>query len=215
MLNAAEVRNLGLQWKTIRGVSTKRMNMKGVSQMNARILVIPLAAALVGGCASYNERHHYVSDGPYAQRIVVPRGGYVEGGRRYYYDGGRRYYIDGGRRYYFDGNRRYYEERGRRHYIDELRREARKEQEFVRNVGKTKMKMQQQAAQAQMKAKVAQSQMRAQQQAAQAQMKAAQAQAQMKAAQAQAQMKAQQQAAKAKQQAAKAKMQAAAKMKKR
>ena len=30
--------------------------MKGVNQMNAKILVIPLAAALVGGCAWLNEQ---------------------------------------------------------------------------------------------------------------------------------------------------------------
>ena len=78
--------------------------------MNAKILVIPLAAALVGGCAWIKEQPYYIPGGTYVQRVFVPRGGYVEGGRRYYYDGGRRYYIDGGRRYYFDGNRRYYED---------------------------------------------------------------------------------------------------------
>ena len=147
--------------------------------MNAKILVIPLAAALVGGCAWIKEQPYYIPGGSYVQRVFVPRGGYVEGGRRYYYDGGRRYYIDGGRRYYFDGNRRYYEDRGRRYYVDTpenralrtLQREAHEEREFIKNVGKTQMKMQQQAAQAKMKAQ--QQAARAQQQAAQAKMKAA------------------------------------------
>ena len=147
--------------------------------MNARILLIPLAAALVGGCAWLNEQPYYIPGGSYVQRIWVPRGGYVEGGRRYYYDGGRRYYIDGGRRYYYDGNRRYYEHGGRRYYVDTpenralrtLQREAHEEREFIKDVGKTQMKMQQQAAKAQMKAQ--QQAARAQQQAAKAKMKAA------------------------------------------
>ena len=124
--------------------------------MNAKIIIIPLTAALVGGCAWLNEQPYYIPGGSYVQRIWVPRGGYVEDGRQYYYDGGRRYYIDGGRRYYFDGdrryyedggrryyydgNRRYYEDGGRRHYIDELRREAREEREFIKDVGKAQMK---------------------------------------------------------------------------
>ena len=140
--------------------------------MNAKILVIPMVAALVGGCAWIKEQPYYIPGGTYVQRVWAPRGGYVEGGRRYYYDGGRRYYIDGGRRYYFDGNRRYYEHGGRRCYVDTpenralrtLQREAHEEREFIKGVGKTQMKMQQQAAKAQMKA---------QQQAAKAQMKTA------------------------------------------
>ena len=182
--------------------------------MNAKILVIPLTAALLGGCAWIKEQPYYIPGGTYVQRVWAPRGGYVEGGRRYYYDGGRRYYIDGGRRYYFDGNRRYYEDRGRRYYVDTpenralrtLQREAHEEREFVKNVGKTQMKMQQQAVKAQVDMH---------KEAAKMQMKAAQGQMKMQQQAAKAQMKAQQQAARAQQQAAKAKMKAAGKMMKR
>ena len=86
--------------------------------MSAKILVIPLAAALVGGCAWLNEQPYYIPGGSYVQRVWVPRGGSVAVTRQYYYDGGRRYYIDGGRRYYEDGNRWYYEDRGHRCYAD-------------------------------------------------------------------------------------------------
>ena len=156
--------------------------------MNAKILVISLTATLVGGCAWLNEQPYYIPGGAYVQRIWVPRGGYVAGGRRYYYDGGRRYYIDGGRRYYFDGNRRYYEHGGRRHYVDTpenralrtLQREAHEERDFAKDVGRAQMKMPKDAAKMQMKA--AQGQMKMQQEAAKAQMKAQQqaAKAQMK-----------------------------------
>ena len=155
--------------------------------MNARILVIPLAAALVGGCAWLNEQPYYIPGGAYVQRIWVPRGGYVEGGRRYYYDGGRRYYMDRGRRCYVDTP----ENRALR----TLQREAHEEREFAKDVGRAQMKMQRDAAKMQMDAAKAQAKM--QQQAAKAQMKAAQ------------------QAAKMQQQAAKAKMKAAAKMMKK
>ena len=152
--------------------------------------IVVASAALLGGCTWLNEQPYYIPGGSYVQRIWVPRGGYIDGGRRYYYDGNRRYYEDG----------------GRRHYIDALQREAHEEREFVKNVGKTQMKMQQQAVKAQvdmhkeaakMQMKAAQGQMKMQQQAAKAQMKAAQAQA------------------RAQQQAAAAKMKAAAKAMKR
>ena len=137
--------------------------------MNAKILVIPLTAALVGGCAWLNEQPYYSPGGAYVQRIWVPRGGYVEGGRRYYYDGGRRYYMDRGRRCYVDTP----ENRALR----TLQREAHEEREFVKDVGKTQMKMQQDAAKAQMKAQqqAAQAKMKAQQQAAKMQQQAAKA----------------------------------------
>ena len=137
--------------------------------MNARILVISLFAALVGGCAWIKEQPYYIPGGSYVQRIWVPRGGYVEGGRRYYYDGGRRYYMDRGRRCYVDTP----ENRALR----TLQREAHEEREFVKDVGKTQMKMQQDAAKAQMKAQqqAAQAKMKAQQQAAKMQQQAAKA----------------------------------------
>ena len=166
--------------------------------MNAKILVIPLIAALVGGCAWLNEQPYYIPGGAYVQRIWVPRGGYVEGGRRYYYDGGRRYYMDRGRRCYVDTP----ENRALR----TLQREAHEEREFIKDVGRAQMKMQKDAAKMQMDAAKAQAKM--QRDAAQAQMKAAQQAAKM-------QQKAAQQAAKAKQQAAKAQMKAAARMMKK
>ena len=131
--------------------------------MNAKILVIPLAAALVGGCTWLNEQPYYIPGGSYVQRIWVPRGGYVEGGRRYYYDGGRRYYMDRGRRCYVDTP----ENRALR----TLQREAHEEREFVKDVGRAQMKMQKDAAKMQMDAAKAQAKM--QQKAAKAQMKAA------------------------------------------
>ena len=155
--------------------------------MNAKILVIPLIAALVGGCAWLNEQPYYIPGGSYVQRTWVPRVGYVEGGRRYYYDGGRRYYMDRGRRCYVDTP----ENRALR----TLQREAHEEREFAKDVGRAQMKMQKDAAKMQMDAAKAQAKM--QRDAAQAQVKAAQ------------------QAARAQQQAAKAQMKAAAKMMKR
>ena len=141
------------------------MDMKKVT-VGLSVAVTGVTAVLVGGCASIRDEPCYIPGGSYVRSWFVPRGGYVEGGRRYYYD----------------GNRRYYEDSGRRYYIDELRREAREEREFIKDVGKTQMKMQRDAAQMQMKAAQAEAKMqmdavkvqaKMQQQAAKTQMKAA------------------------------------------
>lgn len=146
-------------------------------------MIVVASATLLGGCAWLDEQPYYIPGGAYVQRIWVPHGGYVEGGRRYYYDGDRRYY--------YDGNRRYYEDGGRRHYIDALQREAHEEREFIKNVGKTQMEARERAAKAQaemrkeeakMKMKAAQAQMKVQQQAAQAKAQQQAAKARMKAA---------------------------------
>ena len=171
--------------------------------MNARILVVPLAAALVGGCVWLNEPCHYVDERCIEPFYTTPTVIAVPGGRPVV---ARRpvYTRYGGRtdRDWYDRDRRRRDTPENR-ALRTLQREAHEEREFIKDAGRAQMKMQKDAAKMQMKA--AQGQMKMQQEAAKSQMKAAQQAAK-------AQQKAAQQAAKMQQQAAKAQMKAAARM---
>ena len=150
--------------------------------MNARIFVIPLTAALVGGCAWLNEPYHYVDERYVEPFYTTPTVISVPGGRPVI---ARRpvYTRYGGR-----SDRDWYDRDRRRRDTPEnralriLQREAHEEREFIKDAGRAQMKMQREAAKMQMDAAKAQAKM--QQQAAKAQVKAQQqaAKAQMKAA---------------------------------
>ena len=157
--------------------------------MNAKILVIPLAAALVGGCAWLNEPCHYVDERYVEPFYTTPTVIAVPGGRPVI---ARRpvYTRYGGRsdRDWYDRNRRRRGDTPENRALRTLQREAHEEREFIKDAGRAQMKMQRDAAKMQMDAAKAQAKM---------QMEAAKAQAKMQ------------------QQAAKAKMKAAAKMMKK
>ena len=150
--------------------------------MNARILVIPLTAALVGGCAWLNEPYHYVDERCIEPFYTTPTVIAVPGGRPVV---ARRpvYTRYGGRtdRDWYDRDRRRRDTPENR-ALRILQREAHEEREFIRDAAKAQMKMERDAAKAQMKmaqgaAKMqmdaAKAQAKMQQQAAKAQMKAA------------------------------------------
>ena len=146
--------------------------MTGLSQMDARILVIPLTAALVGGCAWLNEPYHYVDERYVEPFYTTPTVIAVPGGRPVI---ARRpiYTRYGGRsdRDWYDRDRRRRVDTPENRALRTLQREAHEEREFIKDVGKAQMKMQRDAAKMQMDAAKAQAKM--QQQAAKAQMKAA------------------------------------------
>ena len=151
--------------------------------MNARILVIPLTAALVGGCAWLNEPYHYVDERYVEPFYTTPTVIAVPGGRPVI---ARRpvYTRYNGRsdRDWYDRDRRRHGDTPENRALRTLQREAHEEREFIKDVGKAQMKLQKDAAKMQMRA--AEGQAKMQQQAAKAQMKAQQqaAKAQMKAA---------------------------------
>ena len=180
------------------------MNMKGLSQMNARIFVIPLVAALVGGCAWLNEPYHYVDERCVEPFYTTPTVIAVPGGRPVI---ARRpvYTRYSGRsdRDWYDRDRRRRRDTPENRALRTLQREAHEEREFIRDVGKAQMKMQRDAVKMQVKTEQAKVQM---------QMDAAKAQAKMQQQQAQAQIKMKQQQAKMQMEAAKAQMKAQAQM---
>ena len=160
------------------------MNKKAVNQMSAKILVIPLTAALVGGCAWLNEPYHYVDERYVEPFYTAPTVIAVPGGRPiiarhpvYTRYGG---WADRDR--YDRDHRRRRGDTHENHALRTLQREAHEEREFIKDVGKAQMKMQRDAAKMQMDAAkarakmqmdAAKTQIKAQQQAAKAQMKAA------------------------------------------
>ena len=166
--------------------------------MDAKILVIPLTAALVGGCAWLNEPYHYVDERYVEPFYATPTVIAVPGGcpiiaRRPVYTR----YGGWSDRDWYDRERRRRGDTPENRALRTLQREAHEEREFARDVGKTQLKMQRDAAKMQMDA--AKAQAKAQQQAAKAEIKAQQQAAK-------ARMKAQQQAAKARMKAAAKKM---------
>ena len=120
--------------------------------MNVKILVIPLSAALVGGCAWLNEPYHYVDERYVEPFYTTPTVIAVPGGRPVI---ARRpiYTRYGGRsdRDWYDRDRRRHGDTPENCALRTLQREAHEEREFIKDVGKVQMEMQRDAAQAQMK----------------------------------------------------------------
>ena len=152
-------------------------------RLNAKILVIPLTAALVGGCAWLNEPYHYVDERYVEPFYTTPTVIAVPGGRPVI---ARRpiYTRYGGRsdRDWYDRDRRRRGDTPENRALRTLQREAHEEREFIKDVGTAQMKMQRDAAKmkmdaakgaAKMQMDAAKAQAKMQQQAAKAQMKAA------------------------------------------
>ena len=151
--------------------------------MNARVLVIPLAAALVGGCTWLNEPYHYVDERYVEPFYTTPTVIAVPGGRPII---ARRpvYTRYNGRsdRDWYDRDRRRHGDTPENRALRTLQREAHEEREFIKDVGKAQMKMQRDAAKmkmdaakgaAKMQMEAAKAQMKAQAQMERAKMKAA------------------------------------------
>ena len=123
--------------------------MEEVRQMSDRILVIPLAATLVGGCAWLNEPYHYVDERYVEPFYTTPTVIAVPGGRPVI---ARRpiYTRYGGRsdRDWYDRDRRRRGDTPENRALRTLQREAHEEREFIKDVGKAQMKMQRDAAKA-------------------------------------------------------------------
>ena len=149
--------------------------------MKAKIVVFPLVAVCVGGCAWLNEQPYYIPGAsyvaPYVESCYTTPTVVVEPGCRPTIVRRPVYHAYRGGAY---GHRHRHGDTPENRALRTLQREAHEEREFVKSVGKAQMKMQQQAVKMQQEA--AKAQMRAQMKAAQAKMQQEAAKAQMKAA---------------------------------